>query len=142
MIRPLSLNLHRSAFVCTQDIRRRPRHRLRAESCSWPIFPHHEYTHYLLEHQRVPLLRNPWPQEDIAQTGAPANFGGTVDVLLLQEHKLSASQTSKCAKVLTGRSHTYWEPSIGKQGRSGGICISISAPLLQHVCGFGTLIPG
>ena len=32
---------------------------------------------------------------------------GRVAVLLLQEHKLSASQTIKCGKVLAGRSHTY-----------------------------------
>ena len=64
---------------------------------------------------------------------------GRVDVLLLQEHKLSASQTSKCGKVLTGRSHTYWEPSIGEQGRSGGVCTSIGASLVHHVYGFGTL---
>ena len=65
-----------------------------------------------------------------------------MDVLLLQKHKLLASQTSKCGKVLTRRSHTYWEPSIGEQGRSGGVCTSIGAPLVQHVFGFGTLIPG
>ena len=66
---------------------------------------------------------------------------GQVDVLLLQEHKLSASQTSRCEKVLLGHSHTYWEPSIGEQGRSGGVSTSIGAPLLQHVCGHGTLVP-
>ena len=67
---------------------------------------------------------------------------GRIDVLLLHEHKLSTSQTRKCGKVHTGRSHTYWEPSIGEQGRSGGVCTSIGASLVQHVCGFGTLVPG
>lgn len=67
---------------------------------------------------------------------------GQVDVLLLQEHKLSASQTSRCGKVLAGRSHTYWEPLIGEQGRSGGVSTSIGALLLQHVYGHGTLVPG
>ena len=67
---------------------------------------------------------------------------GQVDVLLLQEHKLLASQISKCGKVLTGHSHTYWEPSIGEQGRSGGVCTSIGAPLLEHVYEHGTLVPG
>ena len=41
-----------------------------------------------------------------------------------------------------GRSHTYWEPSIGEHGRSGGVCTSIGAPLVQHVYSFGTLVPG
>ena len=66
---------------------------------------------------------------------------GQVDVLLLQEHKLSASQTSRCGKVLVGRSHTYWEPSIGKHERRREVSTSIIAPLLQHVCGHGTLVP-
>ena len=64
---------------------------------------------------------------------------GQVDVLLLQEHKLSASQTSKCGKVLAGHFHTYWEPSIGEHGRRGGVCTSIGASLLQHVYMHGTL---
>ena len=63
-------------------------------------------------------------------------------MLLLQEHKLSASQTSKCGKVLVGHSHTYREPSIGEQGRSGGVCTSIGVALLQHVRGHGTLVLG
>lgn len=62
-------------------------------------------------------------------------------MLLLQEHKLSASQTSKCGKALPGRSHTYSEPSIGEQGRSKGVSTSIGAPLLQHIFGQGTLVP-
>ena len=53
-----------------------------------------------------------------------------------------ASQTSKCGKVLTGCSYTYWKPSIGEHGRSRGVYTSIGTSLLQHVCGFGTLIPG
>ena len=55
---------------------------------------------------------------------------GQMDVLLLQEHKLSASQTSRCRKVFLGRSHTYWEPSIGEQERSGGVGTSIGTLLL------------
>ena len=54
---------------------------------------------------------------------------GRMDMLLLQEHKISTAQTSRCGKVLPGRSHTYWEPSIGEQGRSGGVCTSVSESL-------------
>ena len=67
---------------------------------------------------------------------------GRMDVLLLQENKLSASQTSKCGKVLPGRCHTYWEPWIREQGWSRGVCTSIDASLLQHLFRHGTLIPG
>ena len=74
MIRPLPLNLHRSASVCTLDIHRRLRHRLQAYSYSWRTIPHHEYTHHLLEHQLVPFLRNPWSQENDFEMGASAHF--------------------------------------------------------------------
>ena len=43
---------------------------------------------------------------------------GRSDMLLLQEHKLSTTHASRCWKVLLGRSHIYWEPSIGEQGTS------------------------
>ena len=67
---------------------------------------------------------------------------GRLDLLLLQEHKLSAAHASRCGKVLPGHSHTFWEPSIGEQGRSGGVCTSVSASISQSVFGHGSLIPG
>ena len=67
---------------------------------------------------------------------------GRLDMLLLQEHKLSTAHTSRCGKVLPGRSHTFWEPLIGEQGRSGGVCTSVSESLSQRVFDHGTLIPG
>ena len=63
-------------------------------------------------------------------------------MLLLQEHKLSSAHASKCGKILPGRPHTFWEPSIGEQGRSGGVCTSVSELLSQRVFDHGTLIPG
>ena len=63
-------------------------------------------------------------------------------MLLLQEHKLSSAHACRCGKILPGRSHTFWEPSIGEQGRSGGVCTSVSESLSQRVFDHGTLIPG
>lgn len=66
---------------------------------------------------------------------------GWMDMLLLQKHKLSAAQTSRCGKVLPRCSHTYWEPSIAEQGRSGPMCTSIRTSLMHCVFGGGTLVP-
>ena len=54
---------------------------------------------------------------------------GRLDMLLLQEHKLSSAHASRCRKILPGRSHTFWEPLIGEQARSGGVCTSVSESL-------------
>ena len=67
---------------------------------------------------------------------------GSLDMLLLQEHKLSAAHASRCGKVLPGRSHTYWEPSIGEQSRSRGVYTSVSESISQRVFDHVTLIPG
>ena len=66
---------------------------------------------------------------------------GRLDLLMLQEHKLSAAHASRCGKVLPGRSHTFWEPSVGEQGRSGGVCTSISVSISQSVFCHSSLIP-
>ena len=66
---------------------------------------------------------------------------GRLDMLLLQGHKLSAAHASRWGKVLRECSHTYWEPSIGEQGRSGGVCTSVSKSLSHRVFYHDTLIP-
>lgn len=66
---------------------------------------------------------------------------GHIDVLLLQDHKLSAQHATHCGNVLLGCFHTFWEPSIGSHGRSGGVCISIGASLVSSVDGHGSLVP-
>ena len=48
-----------------------------------------------------------------------------ISVLLLQEHKLIASQTRWCENVLPRLSHTYWEHSIAEHGHSSGVYTSI-----------------
>lgn len=48
-------------------------------------------------------------------------------------HKLSKAHASRSGKVHIGQSQTYWEPSIGEQGWSGGVCTSVGASVSQCV---------
>ena len=132
VIKPHPQNLHKSAIAYLQGFLRQLQHRPRADSCSRPTTHLHEYAYNLLE-------RNLWSQEVDFEVGASTCF---VDMLLLQEHKLSTAQTSRCGKVLPRCSQTYWEPLIGEQGCSGGVSTSIGASLMQYVFGHGTLVTG
>ncbi|MCO5569846.1 hypothetical protein L7F22_023560 [Adiantum nelumboides] len=65
-----------------------------------------------------------------------------VDILLVQEHKLSYAHTQRCGKLLPGGSHTFWEPAVGDHLSSGGVCISVGSRWLPRVIDHGTLVAG
>ncbi|MCO5564334.1 hypothetical protein L7F22_017994 [Adiantum nelumboides] len=65
-----------------------------------------------------------------------------VDILLVQEHKLSYAHTQRCGKLLPGGSHTFWEPTVGDHLSSGGVCISMGSRWLPRVIDHGTLVAG
>ncbi|MCO5592274.1 hypothetical protein L7F22_046273 [Adiantum nelumboides] len=65
-----------------------------------------------------------------------------VDILLVQEHKLSYAHTQRCGKLLPGASHTFWEPVVGEHLNSGGVCISVGSRWLDRVIDHGTLVAG
>ena len=136
------LNPRRSGCAFTRGSHLPLHPRQRADSCSGPINPHHEFAHRILECEWVSCFWHPRPQEAYLETKLQPAVIGRLDMLLLQEHKLSAAHASRCGKVLPGRSHIYWEPLIGEQGRSGGVCTSVSESLSQRVFYHGTLIPG
>ncbi|MCO5573007.1 hypothetical protein L7F22_026771 [Adiantum nelumboides] len=65
-----------------------------------------------------------------------------VDILLVQEHKLSYAHTERCGKLLPGGSHTFWEPAVGEHLSNGGVCISVGSRWLPRVIDHGTLVAG
>ncbi|MCO5573835.1 hypothetical protein L7F22_027610 [Adiantum nelumboides] len=65
-----------------------------------------------------------------------------MDILLVQEHKLSYAHTQRCGKLLPGGSHTFWEPTVGDHLSSGGVCISVGSRWLPRVIDHGTLVAG
>ncbi|MCO5581067.1 hypothetical protein L7F22_034943 [Adiantum nelumboides] len=65
-----------------------------------------------------------------------------VDILLVQEHKLSYAHTQRCGKLLPGVSHSFWEPAVGDHLSSGGVCISVGSRWLPRVIDHGTLVAG
>ncbi|MCO5561324.1 hypothetical protein L7F22_014945 [Adiantum nelumboides] len=65
-----------------------------------------------------------------------------VDILLVQEHKLSYAHTQRCGKLLPGGSHTFWEPAMGDHLSSGGVCIFVGSRWLARVIDHGTLVSG
>ncbi|MCO5547759.1 hypothetical protein L7F22_001211 [Adiantum nelumboides] len=65
-----------------------------------------------------------------------------VDILIVQEHKLSYAHTQRCGKLLPGGSHTFWEPAVGDHLSSGGVCISVGSRWLPRVIDHGTLVAG
>lgn len=60
-----------------------------------------------------------------------------VDILLLQEHKLS----HPFGHLLGTGSRTIWSPAIGDFGHSCGVCISVSASYVASVVQHGILVP-
>lgn len=66
---------------------------------------------------------------------------GDVDVLFVQEHKLSLADTQSCEKILLGTSHTFWEPATGVMSCSDGVAISVGPRWLSYVRDHGTLVP-
>ncbi|MCO5594066.1 hypothetical protein L7F22_048087 [Adiantum nelumboides] len=64
-----------------------------------------------------------------------------VDILLVQEHKLSYAHTQRCGKLLPRGSHTFWEPAMGDHLSSGGVCKSVGSCWLARVRDHGTLVP-
>ena len=67
---------------------------------------------------------------------------GEIDVLLVQEHKLSFAHAHSSGKLLTGASRTFWDPATGNMFRSGGVCISIAQRWMNHIQGHGTIVFG
>jgi len=67
---------------------------------------------------------------------------GDVDILFVQEHKLSLEMTQRVGKVLPGTSRTFWEPATGLFSRSGGVCISVGPRWISAIRGHGTLVRG
>mgnify|MGYP000232206777 CR=1 FL=1 len=53
------------------------------------------------------------------------SFKGIPDILLLQEHHLSANRILSIGNPLAGDWHTFWSPTQGEHGRKGGVCTSI-----------------
>ena len=53
------------------------------------------------------------------------SFKGVPDILLLQEHHLSANRILNIGNPLEGIWHTFWSPAQGEHGRKGGVCTSI-----------------
>ena len=67
---------------------------------------------------------------------------GDVDVLFVQEHKLSLADTQSCGNILSGTSRTYWTPATGVMSRSGGVAISVGPRWVSCVRDHGTLVAG
>ncbi|MCO5602254.1 hypothetical protein L7F22_056383 [Adiantum nelumboides] len=65
-----------------------------------------------------------------------------VDILLVQEHKLSYAHTQRYGKLLPRGSHTFWDPAVGGHLSNGGVCISVGSRWLARVGDHGTLVPG
>ena len=53
------------------------------------------------------------------------SFKGAPDILLLQEHHLSANKILNIGNPLEGDWQTFWSPAQGEHGRKGGVCTSI-----------------
>ena len=67
---------------------------------------------------------------------------GEIDVLFVQEHKLSLADTQSCGQLLPGHSRTFWEPATGVMSRNGGVAISVGPRWLSCVRDHGTLVAG
>ena len=53
--------------------------------------------------------------------------GGTIDVLMLQEHHLNERRCWSYSSILQGNWITHWSAGIGSYGSTARVCISINA---------------
>ena len=70
------------------------------------------------------------------------SFKGIPDILLLQEHHLSANRILSIGNPLAGDWHTVWSPAQGENGRKGGVCTSIRNNPDIVVVGRDTIVEG
>ena len=70
------------------------------------------------------------------------SFKGVPDILLLQEHHLSANKILNIGNPLEGDWHTFWSPAQGEHGRKGGVCTSIRNSPDIVLVGQDTIVEG
>ena len=70
------------------------------------------------------------------------SFKGVPDILLLQEHHLSANRILNIGNPLEGDWQTFWSPTQGEHGRKGGVCTSIRNSSYLVVVGQDTKVEG
>ena len=68
--------------------------------------------------------------------------GGSIDILLLQEHHLSESRIRRFGSILSGRWDTFWSAGFGPMGGQGGVCISIAESWQQAIVDRRIIVPG
>ena len=81
-------------------------------------------------------------RKNLCQEFKSPSFRGIPDILLLQEHHLSANRISSIGNPLAGDWHTIWSPAQGEHGRKGGVCTSIKNNPDIIVVGQGTIVEG
>ena len=68
-------------------------------------------------------------------------IGGPIDVLMLQEHHLSASRIRRCGQLMQGHREMFWSASFGPNGTQGGVCISVRDSLQTSIVDRGEIVP-
>ena len=69
-------------------------------------------------------------------------IGGPIDVLMLQEHHLSASRIQRCGQLMHGHREIYWLAIFGPNGAQGRVCISVRDSLQASIVDRGEIVPG
>ena len=52
--------------------------------------------------------------------------GGTIDIMMLQEHHLTENCIRRCGPLWARHSEVFWSASFGPFGVQGGLCMSIA----------------
>lgn len=68
-------------------------------------------------------------------------FRGNIGILLLQKHNIVEPFVSCFGKNLAGQSETFWFSSLGTEGRSIGVHMSVGDTWLIHLHDHGILVP-
>ena len=53
-------------------------------------------------------------------------LGGSIDVLMVQEHHLSKHRMKRYGYTLRGKYEMFWCAGFGPMGGQGGVCIAIA----------------
>ena len=69
-------------------------------------------------------------------------IGGPINVLMLQEHHLSASRIWCCGQLMQGHREMLWLVGFGPNGAQGGVCISVRDSLQASIVDRGEIVPG
>ena len=69
-------------------------------------------------------------------------IGGPIDVLMLQEHHLSASRIRRYGQLMQGHREILWSAGFGPNGTQGGVCISVRDSLQASIVDRGEIVPG